>query len=163
MSLIESKSNISRIFCLLIIALSLAFESSTQIDEYSPYECYDDWMLKFEEFSTITEEHGSTFEDSRPLEWVKRCIGYENRDPNDKDHVFGRTALHYVSTYFGAVPVMEYLLKNGADIEARDKLGVSPLISAIYINFWVPDTYVAHITEHIKFLLEKGANPNGQD
>lgn len=154
---------IFRILLLLIISVNFDFESSTQIEEYSPYECYDDWMLKFEEFSTITEEHGSTFLDSRPLEWVKRCIGYENRDPNDKDHEYGRTALHYLTTYFGAMPAMEYMLSNGADIEAQDKQGVRPLGKAIYINAVVPDSYLAHITDHVKFLLEKGANPNSQD
>ena len=157
-------NTVSRLLCLWTASiLTLVVECFSQIKEYSPYECYDDWMLKFKEFSTVTDENGSTFLDSRPLEWVQRCVGYENRDPNDRDDVFGRTALHYLSTYFGAIPAMEYLLESGADIEARDKLGVRPLHSAIYVAFWTPPSYLEHITLHVKFLLEKGANPNSQD
>lgn len=155
---------VSRLLCLLpATILTLVVECYSQIKEYSPYECYDDWMLKFEEFSTITDENGSTFLDSRPLEWVQRCVGYEKRDPNDRDDVFGRTALHYLSTYFGAIPAMQYLLENGADIEAEDKLGVRPLHTAIYVAFWTPESYLEHITRHVDFLLENGANPNSQD
>lgn len=155
---------VSRLLCLLIATiLTLVAECFSQIKEYSSYECYDDWMLKFEEFSTVTDENGSTFLDSRPLEWVQRCVGYENRDPNDRDDVFGRTALHYLSAYLGAIPAMEYLLESGADIEAIDNLGVRPLHIAIYLYAWTPPTYLEHITRHVEFLPEKGANPNSQD
>lgn len=148
---------------LLTVGIFFVGQSSSQKYEYSQYKCYDDWMLKFEDFSTVTAENGSMFTDHRALEWVNRCIGYEKRDANDKDQVLGRTALHYVSRYNGAIPVMEYLLSNGADIEAKDKLGVRPLSATIYLSFWTPESYLAHITQHVEFLLQNGADPNGQD
>ena len=60
-----------------------------------------------------------------------------------------RTPLHWAADY-GKVDVIEYLLSKGANIEAKDNYGNTPLFAAIYEGH---DAAVAA-------LLAKGANKN---
>ncbi|KAM4614934.1 myotrophin [Polymixia lowei] len=59
----------------------------------------------------------------------------------------GRAALHYAADH-GQTEILEYLLSKGASIDAPDKYGITPLLSAIYEG---------HVS-CVKILLEKGAN-----
>ncbi|XP_024147251.1 myotrophin [Oryzias melastigma] len=55
--------------------------------------------------------------------------------------------IHFVSD-FGHKDVLEYLISIGADVNAKDKYGMTPLLSACYEN---------HVA-CVKLLLEKGAD-----
>ncbi|KAM8739646.1 myotrophin [Acanthopagrus latus] len=59
----------------------------------------------------------------------------------------GRMPLHYASDY-GQTDVVEFLISKGANVNAVDKHGLTPLMSACYEN---------HIS-CVKVLLEKGAD-----
>ncbi|KAM4712001.1 myotrophin [Anableps anableps] len=61
----------------------------------------------------------------------------------------GRMPLHYAADY-GQTEVMEYLISIGANVNAKDKHGFSPLASACFED---------HI-DCVKILLEKGADKN---
>ncbi|KAH7333115.1 putative ankyrin repeat protein, partial [Rhexocercosporidium sp. MPI-PUGE-AT-0058] len=68
------------------------------------------------------------------------------------------TALHWLSTgtCFWNIEAIEYLLDHGADIEARNKHGGTPLMTAVCSElpngFWKEET--------MEILLQRGANPN---
>jgi ankyrin repeat protein len=57
------------------------------------------------------------------------------------------TPLHYAAD-FGQVEVAEYLLSKGANLDAQDAFGVTPLLAAVYED---------HV-DMVKFLVSKGAN-----
>lgn len=59
----------------------------------------------------------------------------------------GRKPLHY-ATDFGQTDVVKYLISKGADINAPDKHGLTPLMSACYEGH----------TSCVKILLEMGAD-----
>uniref|UniRef100_A0A8C6TNC9 Myotrophin n=1 Tax=Neogobius melanostomus TaxID=47308 RepID=A0A8C6TNC9_9GOBI len=59
----------------------------------------------------------------------------------------GRMPLH-VAADFGQVEVVEYLISKGANVNAPDKHGITPLLSACYENH----------ASCVKILLEKGAD-----
>lgn len=44
----------------ILLHLTLNFlpiqKGHTQVEKYRPYECYDDWMMKFESFTGWTEK-----------------------------------------------------------------------------------------------------------
>eukprot|EP00276_Gloeochaete_wittrockiana_P008319 CAMPEP_0184659418 /NCGR_PEP_ID=MMETSP0308-20130426/29517_1 /TAXON_ID=38269 /ORGANISM="Gloeochaete witrockiana, Strain SAG 46.84" /LENGTH=121 /DNA_ID=CAMNT_0027099213 /DNA_START=9 /DNA_END=374 /DNA_ORIENTATION=+ len=60
-----------------------------------------------------------------------------------------RTPLHWAADY-GKVEVIDFLISKGADVEAKDRYGNTPLFSAIYEGH---DAAVAA-------LIAKGANKN---
>ncbi|ANN63575.1 hypothetical protein SZ47_03515 [Brachyspira hyodysenteriae] len=82
------------------------------------------------------------------LEMLKLFEKY-NPDYNESDN-YGSNALFFTRK----VETVNYLLKNGADINKKNKSGRTPLIqhSLAYEN-----------QDHVKFLLEKGADINAQD
>ena len=82
------------------------------------------------------------------LEMLKLFEKY-NPDFNTVDND-GATALFYASE----IETMDYLIKNGIDVNKKDITGRTPLIqhSLAYEN-----------QDHVKFLLEKGADINAQD
>ena len=125
---------------------------------YSAYQCHSDWIKKLYEFRD-PEALWFKFIDSRPLEWAKRCVGYENRDVNERDKEFGESALHVVSKFEGATEVILYLLKQGADPDAQDNRGLTPIQTAIINLFSFEDRAI----ENIINLVENGANPNTKD
>ena len=146
--------------CTLLTLSVLQVKVDALSDEYDQYECYDDWMLQFTKFAAWGS-NGASFYDSRPLDWVKKCVGYENRDPNEKDKKFGRTALHVVSRYGGAIPIMEYLLDKGSKVNTKNTYGATPLFTAIHTENWYAHREVP--ISNVRFLLANGANPNARD
>ncbi|WP_423248334.1 ankyrin repeat domain-containing protein [Brachyspira hyodysenteriae] len=82
------------------------------------------------------------------LEMLKLFEKY-NPDYNESDN-YGSNALFFTRK----AETVNYLLKNGADINKKNKSGRTPLIqhSLAYEN-----------QDHVKFLLEKGADINAQD
>jgi ankyrin repeat protein len=74
------------------------------------------------------------------------------------DKLQGATALHILATsaYFWQAEALEYLISKGADIEARNKSGMTPLLAAIETAydgcFWHEET--------VRILLRHGADVN---
>jgi len=58
----------------------------------------------------------------------------------------GRTAMHLAADY-GQLEVLEYIASQGADINAKDKHGISVILAAIWEGH----------ANCVKFLLDKGA------
>ena len=75
-------------------------------------------------------------------------------DPNDKSKQLPLNNTVSRSDIYGdeILPVIERLLKNGADVNAKGLWGKTPLHQAKMANYKI-----------IKLLLEKGADPNIQD
>lgn len=63
----------------------------------------------------------------------------------------GRYPLCYAADY-GQTDVIEFLAQRGADVNASDKYGISPLLAAIYEGH----------TESVRMLLKKGASKTGK-
>jgi ankyrin repeat protein len=61
------------------------------------------------------------------------------------------TPMHWAAD-FNQVAVLEYLLGKGADVNAKNAYGITPLLSA---------TYESH-KEAVEFLLKKGADKNAK-
>ncbi|RUS87623.1 hypothetical protein EGW08_004608 [Elysia chlorotica] len=80
---------------------------------------------------------------------VKMFVEKEGIDVNIE--VQGRLPLHYAADY-GQTDVMEYLLSKGAKVNAEDKYGITPLLSAIFEGH----------TSSVKLLMEKGADKSGK-
>jgi len=83
------------------------------------------------------------------LDEVKKHIESNKTDVNAS--IDGRHPIHYASDY-GQHDVIKYLLDNGADVNAKDKHGISALLAAIWEGH----------TECVKLLLERGANRQGR-
>lgn len=62
-----------------------------------------------------------------------------------------RTPLHWAAD-FGKVEPMQFLLKNGADVNAKDKFGITPLLAAVYEE---------HV-DAVKALVAAGADKNAK-
>lgn len=80
---------------------------------------------------------------------VKLFIEKEGMDVNIE--VQGRLPLHYAADY-GQADVLDYLIIKGANVNAPDKYGITPLLSAIFEGH----------TDSVKLLLEKGADKTGK-
>lgn len=61
----------------------------------------------------------------------------------------GRYPLCMAADY-GQRQVLEFLIENGADVNVKDRYGISPLLSAIYEGH----------TDCVSLLLQKGASKN---
>jgi len=81
------------------------------------------------------------------LKNVKEAIEKQGVSPNYVEaSVNKRTPLHWASDY-GQVEVIEYLLSKGANIEAKDNFGITPLLAAVYEGH----------ENAVKTLLQRGA------
>ncbi|KAK2187015.1 hypothetical protein NP493_180g01024 [Ridgeia piscesae] len=80
------------------------------------------------------------------IDQVKTCIN-ENKTLAGEMLPNGRYPLSVAADY-GQKEVIEFLITKGADVNANDRYGISPLLSAIYEGH----------TECVKILLQKGAN-----
>jgi len=76
-------------------------------------------------------------------------FGYEQGiDVNQE--VDGRPLILYAAD-FGQEPIISYLLTKGANVNAKDKHGISALLAAIWEGH----------TECVRLLLSKGASKDG--
>uniref|UniRef100_A0A1B6EBN3 Uncharacterized protein n=1 Tax=Clastoptera arizonana TaxID=38151 RepID=A0A1B6EBN3_9HEMI len=82
------------------------------------------------------------------LDIVKDYVESKEIDLNKE--IDGRPPLHYAADY-GQQHVIEYLITKGADINAKDKHGISALLAAI----WEGHTLC------VRTLLDKGASKEG--
>lgn len=80
---------------------------------------------------------------------IKNILGQVGVDATDGD---GRTALIHSAAY-NNIELMRWLVKNGADINLKDRIGYTAL------HFAGQNKYV----DIAAYLLEKGADPNVQD
>ncbi|CAH1399971.1 myotrophin isoform X1 [Halyomorpha halys] len=82
------------------------------------------------------------------LEIVKDLV--ESKEIDINKEIDGRPPLHYAAD-FGQPHVIEYLVSKGADINAKDKHGISALLAAIWEGH----------TSCVRTLLDKGAEKIG--
>ena len=83
---------------------------------------------------------------SNTIELIKYLVEQVKLDVNSRN-LENQTALH-LATYYGNMPVVEYLIENGAQVDARDKNNALPL-------------HIASAYGHISLLelfLSKGIN-----
>lgn len=103
--------------------------------------------------------------DSSALQKLEHCIGLHNKDVNATDNApryirklypeskswHRRTALHWIAL-IGDTPSVAYLIKQGADVNIRDRYGNTPL------HYAASDGY----EESVKLLIAAGADVNSQ-
>ncbi|XP_064482456.1 myotrophin-like [Ornithodoros turicata] len=82
------------------------------------------------------------------LEQVKDCLEHKGIDVNEA--IDGRPPLHHAADY-GQTEVVRFLIDSGADVNAKDKYGISALLAAIWEGH----------TACVKLMLEKGAHKDG--
>lgn len=76
-------------------------------------------------------------------------------DVNARDRIYGNTPLHFYLTFKGnALPLVRRLVARGADVNARNKAGQTPLMRAAMSGALNPDT--------LRFLLDRGADINAR-
>ena len=89
---------------------------------------------------------------TRALDLLEALLSY-GADPNKTD-ISGKTALHhYVASPVSDIficPAMRQLLQHGADVNARDHDGMTPLMVCSYFE--------GHKARRMNILLESGAN-----
>ncbi|XP_069684698.1 myotrophin [Periplaneta americana] len=83
------------------------------------------------------------------LDQVKDIVEQKEIDVNEE--INGRPPLHYAADY-GQGDVIQYLLSKGANVNAKDKHGISALLAAIWEGH----------TDCVKLLLEQGAQKDGR-
>ncbi|XP_064400711.1 myotrophin-like [Halichondria panicea] len=81
---------------------------------------------------------------------VKEVAGKSSFNAN-AELLNGRNPLHYASDY-GQTEVIEYLIVMGADVNAPDKHGITPLLAAIFEGH----------ANCVELLLTKGAKKTGK-
>ncbi|XP_023025056.1 myotrophin isoform X1 [Leptinotarsa decemlineata] len=85
------------------------------------------------------------------LEQVKDIIEKKIfQSVNVNDEVQGRPLILYAADY-GQTDVIEYLISAGADVNSKDKFGITALLAAIWEGH----------KDCVKLLLEKGARKDG--
>ncbi|GLV36653.1 uncharacterized protein CBL_02512 [Carabus blaptoides fortunei] len=82
------------------------------------------------------------------LDQVRDIVDKKSIDVNQE--IDGRPPLHYAADY-GQRHVIDYLISKGADVNAKDKHGISTLLAAIWEGH----------TECVKLLLDRGAAKTG--
>jgi ankyrin repeat protein len=127
-----------RVFALLLF---ISFSLLGHVEEFNLLRTYsvhnnDNSLVDYEDPSLITED-----------EIVKYIRKYGT---NERDN-YGNTILH-AAAMFGDVDVIETLLEEGVDIEARNIDGLTPLHLAM----------VVRNAENIEVFLRNGANINTQ-
>ncbi|KAJ6644265.1 Myotrophin [Pseudolycoriella hygida] len=82
------------------------------------------------------------------LQTVKDVVEKQNFDVNYE--IASRFPLHYAADY-GQTSVLDYLLSKGANVNAVDKHGITPILAAIWEGH----------TACVQLLLDKGATKSG--
>ncbi|EDW82500.1 uncharacterized protein Dwil_GK25099 [Drosophila willistoni] len=67
------------------------------------------------------------------------------------DQLGERFPLHYAAD-FGQLKLLEFFIKIGADVDRKDKYGITPILAALWEGH----------TDCVKCLLQQGANRHGQ-
>jgi ankyrin repeat protein len=80
------------------------------------------------------------------LDGVKRFVEHDKLSVNFSDSN-QRSPMHWAAD-FNQVAVMQYLVSKGANVNAKDKYGITPLLAA---------TYEGH-ADAVKFLLQHKAD-----
>jgi ankyrin repeat protein len=93
----------------------------------------------------------------RELEKVKELLA-GGRDPNEEDGPSGQRALLAAASN-GHVELVRLLLDAGADVDATDRHGNTPLSNAVYKYRQDEERY----TRVIEDLLEHGADPDKEN
>eukprot|EP00037_Helgoeca_nana_P002118 m.31902 g.31902 ORF g.31902 m.31902 type:complete len:129 (-) comp12376_c0_seq1:236-622(-) len=101
----------------------------------------------------------STEEDLKGFQWccsngdidaAKAAIEQKHLDVNG-ELTTGRCPIHYAADS-GHTAVVEYLISKGAEVDKRDKHGITAVLAAIWEG---------HV-DTVKVLLEKGADKSGK-
>ncbi|XP_043064753.1 myotrophin [Drosophila ficusphila] len=66
------------------------------------------------------------------------------------EEIKGRFPVHYAAD-FGQLNVLQYLISLGAEVDIKDKHGITPILAAIWEGH----------TSCVELLLNKGANKSG--
>ncbi|XP_023177418.1 myotrophin [Drosophila hydei] len=82
------------------------------------------------------------------LDAVQTAFSNDTQKVNTE--IKGRFPIHYAAD-FGQLNVLQFLVKLGADVNRKDKHGITPLLAAVWEGH----------TKCVEFLLEKGADKNG--
>ncbi|XP_034472717.1 myotrophin [Drosophila innubila] len=75
---------------------------------------------------------------------------FSNDTQKVNDEIKGRFPIHYAAD-FGQLNVLKFLIKLGADVNRKDKHGITPLLAAVWEGH----------TNCVAYLLENGADKNG--
>ncbi|XP_066926345.1 myotrophin-like [Clytia hemisphaerica] len=101
---------------------------------------------------TIKQHKNNTMEEAKwaaqngDLENLKKSASAPGFDVN-ADVGMGRSLIHCAADY-GQCEVLEFLIASGANVNAPDKHGITPLLNAIFEGH----------TNAVKLLLAKGAD-----
>jgi len=82
------------------------------------------------------------------LEQVREFVEKKGLDVNKE--IDGRSPIHYAADY-GQREVIQYLVDRGAEVNAKDKHGITALLAAIWEGH----------TECVRLMLQKGATKQG--
>lgn len=82
------------------------------------------------------------------MDQVKEIV--EKKDIDVNKDIDGRAPIHYAADY-GQEDVIRYLVSKGADVNAKDKHGISVLLAAVWEGH----------TSCVKLLLAEGASKEG--
>jgi ankyrin repeat protein len=83
------------------------------------------------------------------LDQVKEHFSNNKTDVNSS--IEGRPLIHYAADY-GQRDIIQFLIDNGANVNAVDKHGISALLAAIWEGH----------TECVRLMLQRGADKNGK-
>ncbi|KAH8249125.1 hypothetical protein KR032_006264 [Drosophila birchii] len=75
---------------------------------------------------------------------------FQNNAQNVNEEIKGRYPVHYAAD-FGHLNVLEFLIDIGADVDRKDKHGITPILAAIWEGH----------TSCVEYLLKKGASKSG--
>lgn len=90
-------------------------------------------------------------------QWVK-ILTLMKRFGADLNQTYFGSPMLFSTVHKGNIPLQDYLIQNGADINGRDKLGRTALIAIDYRN-----KKIKPIETQVRFLLDKGLDINALD
>ncbi|EDW88799.1 myotrophin [Drosophila yakuba] len=82
------------------------------------------------------------------FEAVQAAFQHDTQKVNEE--IKGRFPVHYAAD-FGQLNVLQFLINIGADVDRKDKHGITPILAAIWEGH----------TSCVELLLKKGASKNG--
>ncbi len=109
------------------------------------YQKDTDWIQKWEEAKNPSEE---TFKEKSKEEPKKDNVTEPTKKIQPEINLKSQKSALIVAIEYNHEPIVNYLIKNGADINVIDDDGVTPLVMACKVGN----------LELVKYLLENGAN-----